>query len=64
VKQEHLEAALEQQKQTKKKIGTLLVENGWISESTLAKLCNCINSYAHKVKNSARKLAPYSPTNA
>ena len=35
VKQEHLEAALEQQKQTKKKIGTLLVENGWISESTL-----------------------------
>ncbi len=35
VKEEHLEAALEQQKQTKKKIGTLLVENGWISESTL-----------------------------
>ena len=58
VKQEHLEAALEQQKQTKKKIGTLLVENGWISESTLVQalqLYQFLRSQGDKLRE---KLAP------
>ena len=58
VKQEHLEAALVQQKQTKKKIGTLLVENGWISESTLVQalqLCQFLRSQGDKLRE---KFAP------
>ena len=58
VKQEHLEAALVQQKQTKKKIGTLLVENGWISESTLAQalqLSQFLRSQGDKLRE---KFAP------
>ena len=58
VKQEHLEAALEQQKQTKKKIGTVLVENGWISESALIQalqLYHFLRSQGDKLRE---KLAP------
>jgi type II secretory ATPase GspE/PulE/Tfp pilus assembly ATPase PilB-like protein len=58
VKQEHLEAALTQQKQTKKKIGTLLVENGWISEAALVQalqLYQFLRSQGDKIRE---KFAP------